>query len=81
MIPQAGFMSNIRYGYSLPNSTKGNLKQIDNFIENDIFPRMRAAGHNIEYGKITMPTLRQFDPKNDLVDRYISINGNKNASA
>ena len=28
-----------------------------------------------------MPTLRQFDPKNDLVDRYISINGNKNASA
>lgn len=80
-IPQAGFMSNIRYGYSLPNATKGNLKQIDNFIENDIFPRMQAAGHNIEYGKITMPTLRQFDPKNDLVDRYISINGNKNASA
>lgn len=81
MIPQAGFMSNIRYGYSLPNATRGNLKQIDNFIENDIFPRMRAAGHNIEYGKITMPSLRQFDPKNDLVDRYISINGNKNASA
>ena len=64
----------IRYGYASPTATKGSLKQLDNFIEYDVFPRLQRAGHNVAYDKTTMPTLRQFDPVNNPMDKYLLNN-------
>lgn len=67
-------LSSIEYGYASPTATRGTLKQLDNFIENDVFPRLQRAGHNVTYDKTTMPTLRQFDPAHNPMDKYLLNN-------
>lgn len=67
-------LSGIEYGYASPTATRGTLKQLDNFIENDVFPRLQRAGHNVTYDKTTMPTLRQFDPAHNPMDKYLLNN-------
>ena len=62
-------ISPIKYGYASPNDTGGNLELIDNFIENDIFPRLQAAGHNVTYEGTTKPVLRTYDP-NNIMDQF-----------
>lgn len=67
-------LSGIEYGYASPTATRGTLKQLDNFIENDVFPRLQRAGHNVTYDKTTMPILRQFDPAHNPMDKYLLNN-------
>ncbi len=61
-------LSKIEQGYASKTATKGNLKNLDYFIENDIFPRLKRAGHNVEYNNTIMPQIRVFNPSQDVVD-------------
>ena len=45
------------------------LEGIQNFIDNDIIPRMQTQGHNISS---YTPTFRQFSPKTDAFDEAMS---------
>ena len=45
------------------------LEGIQNFIDNDIIPRMQAQGHNVSS---YTPTFRQFSPKTDAYDEAMS---------
>lgn len=60
----------VDYGYASPTATRGNLKELDNFIENDVFPRLKKAGHNVEYKTTRMPIIRQYDP-NNILDQVV----------
>jgi hypothetical protein len=53
-----------------------NMDRVNNFIQNDILPRLKAQGHDIS--KTHIPQLRKIDPNNDYMDAIL-VKGNSGA--
>ena len=64
-------INDIRYGWQGNRHVQDQttLEGIQNFIDNDIIPRIQAQGHNVSS---YTPTFRQFSPKTDAFDEAMS---------